>query len=91
MSEEDAREESSPRVWDNAPNLAKFKVVEKGDLDKAFADCPTVVEGFYTTPVALHNPMETHGNTVSWTDEGVTSWSSTQAIFGVRDARWRTT
>jgi xanthine dehydrogenase YagR molybdenum-binding subunit len=86
VREDEAREESSPRVWDNAPNLARFKVVEKGDVDKAFSECPTVVEGFYTTPVALHNPMETHGNTVAWTDEGVTAWSSTQAIFGVRDA-----
>ena len=61
-------------------------MVEKGDVDKAFADCPTVVEGFYTTPVLLHNPLETHGNTVSWTDDGVTAWASTQVLFGVRDA-----
>ena len=29
--------------------------------------------------------METHGNTVSWTDEGVTAWASTQGISSVRD------
>ena len=29
--------------------------------------------------------METHGNTVSWTDEGVTAWASTQGITSVRD------
>jgi xanthine dehydrogenase YagR molybdenum-binding subunit len=29
--------------------------------------------------------METCGNTVSWTDEGVTAWASTQGITSVRD------
>ncbi|SRR5581483_8472519 len=29
--------------------------------------------------------METHGNTVSWTDEGVTAYASTQGISSVRD------
>ena len=29
--------------------------------------------------------METHGNTISWTDDGVKAWASTQGIFGVRD------
>ena len=29
--------------------------------------------------------MEPHGNTVSWTDDGVTAWSSTQGISSVRD------
>ena len=29
--------------------------------------------------------METHGNTVSWTDDGVTAWASTQGISSVRD------
>jgi xanthine dehydrogenase YagR molybdenum-binding subunit len=44
-----------------------------------------VVEGFFSTPVQLHHALETHGNTVSWTDEGVTAWASTQGIFSVRD------
>ena len=29
--------------------------------------------------------METHGSTVSWTDDGVTAWTSTQGISSVRD------
>ncbi len=85
VREEDAREESSPRVWDDTPNLSKPGLNEKGDVDKAFSECATIVEGFYTTPVQLHHPLETHGNTVSWTDEGVTAWSSTQGIGSVRD------
>src|SRR5205823_10001564 len=38
-----------------------------------------------TTPVQLHHPLETHGNTVSFTDDEVTCWASTQGIGTVRD------
>jgi xanthine dehydrogenase YagR molybdenum-binding subunit len=83
--EDDAKDESSPRVWEDVPNLSKPRVNEKGEVDKAFSECTAVVEGFYRTPVQLHHPLETHGNTVSWNDEGVTAWSSTQGITSVRD------
>jgi xanthine dehydrogenase YagR molybdenum-binding subunit len=73
VREEDAKDEASPRVWENAPNLSKPRVTERGDADKAFGECAAVVEGFYTTPVQLHHSLETHGNTVSWTEEGLTA------------------
>ena len=65
--------------------LAPGRSREQGDVDQAFGECAAVIEGFYTTPVQIHNPMETHGNTVSWTDDGVTAWASTQGISSVRD------
>src|SRR5207244_3682685 len=43
------------------------------------------VEGFYHTPVQIHNPLETHGHTVLWNDDGITAWSSTQGITSVHD------
>jgi xanthine dehydrogenase YagR molybdenum-binding subunit len=82
---EDAKEDDAPRVWADTPNLSKPGVRENGDVDKAFSECTAVVEGFYTTPVQIHNPLETHGSTVSWTDEGVTCWASTQGITSVRE------
>jgi xanthine dehydrogenase YagR molybdenum-binding subunit len=85
VREEDAREESSARVWEESPNLSQPRVNERGDVDKAFADCAAVVEGSFNTQIQLHHPLETHGNTVSWTDEGVTAWASTQGVFSVRD------
>src|SRR6266576_3598700 len=36
VREEDAKEEDAPRVWENAPNLSRPKVQEKGDVDGAF-------------------------------------------------------
>ncbi|HSY16781.1 MAG TPA: xanthine dehydrogenase family protein molybdopterin-binding subunit [Candidatus Acidoferrales bacterium] len=85
VNETEGLKADSPRVWENAPNAPAPHVRENGNVDTAFADCTAVSEGFYTTPVQIHNPMETHGNTVSWTDEGVTAWASTQGITSVRD------
>ncbi|HEY2084061.1 MAG TPA: xanthine dehydrogenase family protein molybdopterin-binding subunit [Verrucomicrobiae bacterium] len=85
VREDDAKEDDAPRVWADTPNLSKPGGRSNGDVDTAFGECSAVVEGFYTTPVQIHNPLETHGNTVSWTDEGVTCWASTQGITSVHD------
>ena len=85
VNEDDAIKPDSPQVWEGTPNVAKGRSNEQGDVDSAFPECAQVIEGFYTTPVQIHNPMETHGNTVSWTDEGLTAWASTQGISSVQD------
>jgi xanthine dehydrogenase YagR molybdenum-binding subunit len=85
VRENDAKKENAPRVWDNAPNHPEPRLRERGDVNTAFSQCAAVIEGFYSTPIQIHNPMETMGNTVSWTDEGLTAWSSTQGISSVRD------
>ncbi len=85
VHEDDALADNAPPVWEGAPNVTSPNVHDRGDVDAAFSECAAVIEGFYTSPVQLHNPMETHGNTVSWTDDGVTVWASTQGIFSVQD------
>ncbi|HXT09962.1 MAG TPA: xanthine dehydrogenase family protein molybdopterin-binding subunit [Candidatus Angelobacter sp.] len=85
VHEEEAKQDDSPRVWEDTPNLSKPRIRENGEVDKAFSECAAVVEGFYTTPVQIHNPLETHGNTVLWNDDGVTCWASTQGITSVHD------
>ena len=85
VKEDAARKQDAPRVWPDSANASEGKPKEQGVVDQAFSECAAVIEGFYTTPVQLHHPMETHGCTVSWTDEGVTAWASTQGISSVRD------
>jgi xanthine dehydrogenase YagR molybdenum-binding subunit len=85
VHEDDARKEDSPQVWEGVTNSPAPRERKTGDVDAAFAQCAAVIEGFYTTPVQIHHPMETHGSTVSWTEEGVTAWASTQGISSVRD------
>ncbi len=85
VNENEARKDGAPQVWEGRPNVTAGRPREQGNVDQAFGECAAVIEGFYTTPVQIHNPMETHGNTVSWTDEGLTVWASTQGISSVRD------
>jgi xanthine dehydrogenase YagR molybdenum-binding subunit len=86
VNETEARKENSAQVWEGSANApANPRPRENGNVDTAFPECAAVIEGFYSTPVQIHNPMETMGNTVSWTDDGLTAWSSTQGISSVRD------
>jgi xanthine dehydrogenase YagR molybdenum-binding subunit len=85
VNEDEARKADAPQVWAGRSNVAPGRSREQGNVDQAFGECAAVIEGFYTTPVQIHNPMETHGSTVSWTEEGVTAWASTQGISSVRD------
>ena len=85
VHEDDALADNAPQVWEGVPNAPEPQVHDRGDVDSAFSECAAVIEGFYTSPVQLHNPMETHGNTVSWTNEGLTAWASTQGISSVQD------
>src|SRR6266478_4853443 len=85
VREEDAKAEDAPRVWPDAPNLAPGRSNGKGDVDKAFADAAAVIEVEVSTPIQIHHPLETHGNTVSVTPDGVTCWASTQGVFSVRE------
>ena len=85
VNESEAIKADSPQVWDGTPNAPTPHIREQGNVDATFPECAAVIEGFYTTPIQIHHPMETHGCTVSWTDEGVTAWASTQGITSVRD------
>jgi xanthine dehydrogenase YagR molybdenum-binding subunit len=85
VNEDEARKENSPQVWDGTANAPAPHVRETGSVNTAFPECAAVIEGFYSTPVQIHNPMETSGTTASWTAEGLTSWASTQGISSVRD------
>jgi len=86
VNETEGLKSDSAQVWEGSPNASNPKPREKGDVDTAFNECAAVSEGFYHTPVQIHNPMETAGSTISWTDDGITAWVSTQGIFGSRDA-----
>ncbi len=79
-----AKADDAPKVWEGDSNTSKPQVNQKGDVDQAFAAAAAVVEGFFTTPVIIHHPLETHGNTIHWKDDGITCWASTQGISGVR-------
>jgi xanthine dehydrogenase YagR molybdenum-binding subunit len=86
VQEVDAVKADSVRVFQDRPNLGEGKERVTGDVDAAFAAAAAVVEGNIHTQVELHQPLEPHGHTVSWDGDEMTAWSSTQGVFGVRNA-----
>src|SRR6266568_593457 len=81
---EEARKPGAPWVHPKG-NLVPPSVGEKGNVETGFKEADAVVEGTYTTPVALHNALETHGAVARWEGGRLAVWASTQGVFGFRD------
>lgn len=61
-------------------------VYERGDIEAGVQQADIVVALTFTTPVAAHCCMETHGSVVAWEGDQVTIWHSTQSVFGTRSS-----
>src|SRR5438874_32103 len=55
------------------------------EIEKAFEEAETIVEGEYKTQVQTHSPLETHGVVADWKPDMLTVWASTQGTASVRD------
>jgi len=84
VKEEEAMKPDAPSVF-TGPNVGPPKPKIQGEVDQALAGAAAVCEAELSTPVQLHHPLETHGNTVSVEGDQITAWASTQGIFSVRD------
>lgn len=86
VDETEAAMPDAPRVAGDTRNLGYGKVKTEGDVDAAFASSAAVIEATYSTPIQIHHPLEPHGHMVQLDGGEVTAWSSTQAVFGCREA-----
>jgi xanthine dehydrogenase YagR molybdenum-binding subunit len=59
---------------------------ERGSVEAGLREADVVVELEFTTPVAAHCCLETHGSAAAWEGDLVTVWHSTQSIFGARSS-----
>ncbi|MGB6975655.1 MAG: xanthine dehydrogenase family protein molybdopterin-binding subunit [Terracidiphilus sp.] len=76
-------EQQTTVVW-GRDNLLKTFLVEKGDVDTAWAGAAHVVEGEYRTGAQEHLYIENNGVIAEWDAErGVTVWGSLQCPFYV--------
>jgi xanthine dehydrogenase YagR molybdenum-binding subunit len=57
----------------------------RGDVERGLAAADVVLERVYTTQCALHQCLEPHGCTVSWSGRDLTVWESTQGVYAIRD------
>ncbi len=69
--------------WISAPD---GEVYERGNVGAGLEKADIVVELYFTTPVAAHCCLETHGSAASWEGDLVTVWHSTQSVFGTRSS-----
>jgi len=56
---------------------------EQGEVDAELA-AAVVVDHLYATPPEFNNPMEPHGTTAVWDDDGLVLHDSTQGVHSVR-------
>lgn len=72
-------DEKLATVPDSAKKPAQEKI--QGEPDKALAEADVTVEGYYGNAVITHCCLESHGQTVEWTDENnVLIHPSTQGV-----------
>jgi CO/xanthine dehydrogenase Mo-binding subunit len=70
-------------VW-GADNLFKSFLLEKGDVDSAWANAAHIVEGEYRTGAQEHLYIENNGVIAEYSDDsGITVWGSLQCPFYV--------
>ncbi len=86
VDEIEALRADAARVVPARANLTDGKAHATADVDAAFAASAAVVEGTYETQIELHHPLEPHGHAATWEGDELTTWSSTQAVFGCRSA-----
>lgn len=58
----------------------------RGSVERGERDAAVVVDLAFTTPVAAHCCMETHGSVAQWEGDQLTLYHSTQGIFGARSS-----
>ena len=68
-------------------NVALHLQFSKGDVEKGFAEADVVIEREYETTMVHQGYIEPQNGSAFWSrDDHVTVWTSTQGMFGVRDA-----
>jgi xanthine dehydrogenase YagR molybdenum-binding subunit len=59
---------------------------ERGDVEAGLAEADVIVQAEYRTQSVLHNSMETHQSVCRWEGDVLEVYTSTQYIWGIRDA-----
>jgi xanthine dehydrogenase molybdenum-binding subunit len=66
-------------------NIACERLIDEGDVDKAFAEADIILEATFRTPKVYHSQMETKSVVCRPEgDGGITVWPTSQSIHNVR-------
>ena len=83
---EDARKAGAPKVHESGNLASQPSQVNRGDVDRGFAEADVVLEETYRTPCEIHTPMESFGSVAKWDGDELTVWDTTQGVFAVQAA-----
>ena len=67
------------------PNVCSFSRQSWGDVNAAFSQAETIVEGEYRYPMCYAYAMEPYTAVAEWSGSGLTVWSSAQHPYMVRE------
>jgi CO/xanthine dehydrogenase Mo-binding subunit len=83
---EEAMRPDAPQVRPWGPNCLNPSVFEWGDIEKGFADADHVIENRITMGNQQHAPLDRNACIANWEGDCLSIWTSTQALFWIRDA-----
>src|ERR1035438_9270154 len=63
---EDARKPAAPKVHESGNLANQPSQINRGDVDKGFAEADAVLEETYRTPCEIHTPLESFGSVAKW-------------------------
>jgi len=73
----EAMEETAPKIHEPKSNIYSQYRIQRGDVEKAFAESDRVVEERYSSSMVEHLPVETHACIAAWDAKNrLTVWSS---------------
>ncbi|MBI4528468.1 MAG: xanthine dehydrogenase family protein molybdopterin-binding subunit [Deltaproteobacteria bacterium] len=83
---QEATAQGAPLVHSFAPgNICVQEKLEKGDVEKGFAEADEIFEDTFEFPMVYHYSMEPHTTAAKVDEEGITVWSSNSHPFGIRN------
>jgi CO/xanthine dehydrogenase Mo-binding subunit len=85
LDPEEAMKPGAPKLYPEGNVIAGApSVVNRGDLDKGFAEADIVYTGRYRTPFLQHATAESRVSLAQWEAGRLTIWESTQGPFEVQ-------
>jgi xanthine dehydrogenase molybdenum-binding subunit len=76
----------APQVHPWGPNALDPSTFEWGDPEKGFEEADFIVENRMTLGNQQHAPLDRNACIAAWTGDSVELWTSSQALFWIRDA-----
>lgn len=83
---EESIKPGAPAVRPWGPNALDPSLFEWGDIEAGFAASDYIIENRVTIGNQQHAPLDRNSCIAAWEGERVSIWTSTQALFWIRDA-----